>query len=319
METGKKSRRCLKLCCAWTALVLGILIITLVILYFTVLKPKQPQSIAYPATLKNIEFSIFPALKLNITFGFVVTIINQNYGSFAYKNATAYVSYRGGLVGEAPIIGDKMPARGRLNISSTIEITADKLIINPNFWMDVNSGSLNFSSSTNLKGKVNAFNIFKKQVAAQRKRENNKQCYDSCNEVVQKMEAEKGIRDVSASSAHHHCPSSDFKQVKQLFLSFSIREHNSDPYPEVGRCFGSIALGTRSNDQDSLVWQKERTRLLAKRASPALVAAKGKIYVFGYNLFHPQPWAEVFDPELNTCTPLAEPPRKITQDAEFVN
>ncbi|PIA25722.1 hypothetical protein AQUCO_10800012v1 [Aquilegia coerulea] len=167
MDSGNKSRRGLKICCACTAVIIAILIVTSVILYFTMLKPKQPITIAHPVTLQRIEFGLFPALRLNITLGLVVTIKNRNYGSFAYKDTTTYISYRGGLVAEAPITGDKIQSRGKLNVTTSVEIIADRLIINPNFWMDVNAGSFNFSSSTTLKGRVNAFNILKTDATAQ--------------------------------------------------------------------------------------------------------------------------------------------------------
>ncbi|KAF5174855.1 Late embryogenesis abundant protein [Thalictrum thalictroides] len=167
MEGGKKSRRGLKICCAVAAVIIGILIVTLVIVYFTVLRPKQPITIAHPATLQKVEFVVFPELKLNISLGLVITIKNRNYGSFAYKGTTTYINYRGGLVAEAPITGDKIQSRGKLNVTTSVEIIADRLITNPNFWMDLNAGSFNFSSSTTLKGRVNVFNIIKADATAQ--------------------------------------------------------------------------------------------------------------------------------------------------------
>ncbi|KAL5698290.1 hypothetical protein ACHQM5_029349 [Ranunculus cassubicifolius] len=164
MEDGKMSG---KTRCVWITLSVGIFFVILgAILYFTVLKPKEPYITAYPVTLENIDFSVFPSLKLNIALGLMVTVKNRNYGSFRYKDTTSYISYRGGVVAQAPIIGAKIPAHGDYSISTSVQIYADKLVINPYFWSDLNSGDFKFSSLTVFKGKVNVFNIFKVHATA---------------------------------------------------------------------------------------------------------------------------------------------------------
>ncbi|KAK9084873.1 hypothetical protein Sjap_025284 [Stephania japonica] len=160
------SHRRLKICCTITALLFIILSVVVVVLYFTILKPKQPETIAYPVQLTKIELIPFPQLKLNITLFLKVQINNRNYGAFEYKPTTAHVNYRGAVVAEAPIAGGEIPARGKHNVSSSVEIMGDKLAFSPQFWMDLGVGSFNFTSFTTLQGRVKLFKILKMSATA---------------------------------------------------------------------------------------------------------------------------------------------------------
>lgn len=134
----------------------------LVVLFFTVLKPKEPKIVSQPVTMAGFKLEVFPAVELNITLGILVMVDNRNYGSFKYQNTTAYISYRGEVVAEAPIADGTIPARGKHNISTTVNLIPDKLVKNPYFLADaVGTGILNFTSTTTLHGKVSLFKLFK--------------------------------------------------------------------------------------------------------------------------------------------------------------
>ena len=154
------SRKCLRICCGVTAIIIIILVVVFITLFFTVFKPKDPQIIPHPTKLENVQFQLFP-LSINATLGLNVTILNRNYGSFRFKNSTALVDYRGNLIADIPIEGASVPARGEINISTYANITADKLILSPYFWEDIGAGRFNLTSTVNLHGKVKAFKIFK--------------------------------------------------------------------------------------------------------------------------------------------------------------
>lgn len=117
MICGNRSRKGLKICCGVTAILLITFIVVMVILYFTILKPKNPEITSQPVVLEHFELMVLPALKLNVSLGIVVTVNNRNYGGFEYQNSTAYVTYRGDVVAEAPIQSDTIPARREHNIS----------------------------------------------------------------------------------------------------------------------------------------------------------------------------------------------------------
>ena len=117
MICGNRSRKGLKICCGVTAILLITFIVVMVILYFTILKPKNPEITSQPVVLEHFELMVLPALKLNVSLGIVVTVTNRNYGGFEYQNSTAYVTYRGDVVAEAPIQADTIPTRREHNIS----------------------------------------------------------------------------------------------------------------------------------------------------------------------------------------------------------
>ncbi|XP_059663890.1 uncharacterized protein LOC132309615 [Cornus florida] len=161
MSGDKRSRRGLKICCGVTVISLAIIVIVCVTLFLTVLKPKQPQVTAHPASLENIQVQVVPTPSLNVTLGLVVTIDNPNYGSFKYKNTTAYISYYGTTVAEVPIEHETIPARSKLNITTYANITADKMVSSPHFWDDVAAGRFNLTSMATMHGKVSMFKIFR--------------------------------------------------------------------------------------------------------------------------------------------------------------
>ncbi|BFG26153.1 hypothetical protein CerSpe_124270 [Prunus speciosa] len=161
MTTGKTPRRGLKICCGITAIFLVIVVIVLTTLSLTLFKPKDPKINAKPVGLENIQFSLFPNVTLNVTLGMLITIENRNYGSFKYKNSTAYVHYRNSVVAEVPIEGELVPARGKINMTTSVDLKGETIISNPNFMADVTSGSLNMTSTASLHGKVSLLKIFK--------------------------------------------------------------------------------------------------------------------------------------------------------------
>ncbi|KAH7859518.1 hypothetical protein Vadar_002100 [Vaccinium darrowii] len=160
MPGATSFRKGLKICGLTTFIFLIISVVVFVTLYFTMFKPKQPQVIAHPVSLENIEIQIYP-FSLNATIGLVITINNRNYGSFKYKNSTAYIDYHETNIAEVPIESESVPARGKLDLSTYANVTADKLVTNSNFWNDLVAGSFNLTSTTTLRGKVTALKIFK--------------------------------------------------------------------------------------------------------------------------------------------------------------
>ncbi|KAL3754499.1 hypothetical protein ACJRO7_001695 [Eucalyptus globulus] len=156
------ARRGLKICCFTSAVLLAILTIIIVTLSLTIFKPKQPQITTHAIGLESIQFNITGTnVTLDVTLSMLVTIDNPNYGGFEYKSTTGYVSYHGSMVAEVPIERSKIPPRAKVNITTSTDLIADKLLSNPSFWGDVASGCFNFTSMTTLHGKVNLAKIFK--------------------------------------------------------------------------------------------------------------------------------------------------------------
>ena len=162
MANGKPSRRSHKLCCAVTEI-----LFVIITLFFTIFKPKDPKISLYPEGIKDIDFS---ALTPN-----VIRHCHCNWEpklwKLQYRNTTSYVTYHGEVVGEAPIEQRYAPARHNLNITTSVELKAGKLRINPHLLSDFAGGSLNLTSTAVLPGKVIVLNIFKFHATV----------YNSCN------------------------------------------------------------------------------------------------------------------------------------------
>ncbi|XP_008803236.2 uncharacterized protein LOC103716837 [Phoenix dactylifera] len=157
----RSTRRCLMICCLVAAVIIILLVVTFVILYFTMFKPKQPEVVAKPVYLRNMEFGLLPVPTLNVSLGLDVFVKNQNRAGFKYDNTTTSIYYRGVLVGVASIEAGTIDARATDVIPTVADLQAGKIILNPSFLPDVVSGSLNFTSSSNLEGDVILLDIFK--------------------------------------------------------------------------------------------------------------------------------------------------------------
>ncbi|KAG4116279.1 hypothetical protein ERO13_D12G159400v2 [Gossypium hirsutum] len=162
--------RGLKVCCAVTAIFIVMIAIIFTILAFTVFKPKDPEITIYPQGLENIGFGLggisnLSTANVNVSVAMIVAINNRNYGSFKFKNATAFVNYRGDVVGTVPIEQARVPAHGKLNISTVAAFMMDRLTANASFWEDVLAGSVNLSTDATMHGKVTMFKVFKFQAS----------------------------------------------------------------------------------------------------------------------------------------------------------
>ncbi|KAL1537362.1 hypothetical protein AAHA92_29886 [Salvia divinorum] len=149
----------LKICGIITAVVIVTLIVTVLVLWLAVLKPKNPKITLQQVTLEHI--SLGSDFQINVTLGMLLTVKNPNHASFRYENTTAFVSYRGSPVAEAPIQEDTIPARGSRDISTDLFVDADSLVANAGFGEDVAARRLNFTSSTTLHGRAEVLNLFK--------------------------------------------------------------------------------------------------------------------------------------------------------------
>jgi hypothetical protein len=163
MATGKTSHRRLKICCAVTVVLLVIIAVVAVSLAFTIFKAKDPIITLHPEGLQNITsgFSMSMNSTANYTFSTVISFENPNYGSFLFKNTTAYVNYHGDLVGEAPIGGRHVPARVKLNLTTSVSIVPRRLVNNSLFLGDLAAERFNLTTTAALPGKVSLLKIFK--------------------------------------------------------------------------------------------------------------------------------------------------------------
>ncbi|GKV16060.1 hypothetical protein SLEP1_g26765 [Rubroshorea leprosula] len=155
----------LKICCAVSAIFLIIILVTLLVLFFTVFKSKEPIISPLPATLTYLEPELPPPeITLNVSLAITATVDNRNYGVFKYENSTAYINYHKEVIAAAPILEGRISARSKQNITTTVDVllaTVNELSNPVNIWIDYNNGVFNLTSSTTMHGKVSPLNMIK--------------------------------------------------------------------------------------------------------------------------------------------------------------
>lgn len=152
-----------KICIGVTLSLIIIIVVAVVVLWFTLLKPKQPKITTNDVTLTHVNLVLLPP-HVDVTLRLSLTVDNPNRASFAYENTTAYISYRGAPAAQAPLVQDTIPARGDRNITTDLTLNMDSLVSNPDFQKDFDAGCFNFTSSTTLSGKAKVLNLFRKKV-----------------------------------------------------------------------------------------------------------------------------------------------------------
>ncbi|KAF8029624.1 hypothetical protein BT93_E2139 [Corymbia citriodora subsp. variegata] len=163
------TRKCLKISCAISVVLLLIIVGVMLTLYFTILKPKQPILIPQPVTLLHLHSD--SPLEFNLTLGLTVTVDNRNYGSFTYQDSMLYINYHDTEVANGLLAADTIPARAKHNISTSVVVFGDRLVTNVNFKSDVFGGVMNFTSSSVLHGEAKVLKFIKKKATS----------YTTCN------------------------------------------------------------------------------------------------------------------------------------------
>lgn len=117
-----------------------------------------------------------PKLKayLNISFDVNLSIKNKNKIGFKFTNSSAFLNYRGQVVGEVPIPAGEISADKTFNMDLTVTFMADRLLSDSDLYLDIINGTLPFSTSTRISSKVDIIGIFKIHVAS----------YASCEVII---------------------------------------------------------------------------------------------------------------------------------------
>ncbi|KAM3690078.1 hypothetical protein ACJW31_09G094400 [Castanea mollissima] len=145
-------------CCIGTTICIIIAIVILIlILAFTVFKPKRPVISYNNMSVKDLDVS-FDITKfqvyLNVTLDVDLSVKNPNKAGFKYSDSTAFINYRGQLVGEVPIPADQISAGETKAMNVSLTLLADRLLSNSDIYSDVKSGVVSLNSYIRLPGKV---------------------------------------------------------------------------------------------------------------------------------------------------------------------
>ncbi|KAL2541284.1 Late [Abeliophyllum distichum] len=157
-----KKRRRRTICLVVISVILAIALL-FTILGLTVFKAKRPVTTVNSVALTDLDFSFDIArlkIYLNATVDTSIAVKNPNRVGFKYKNSTAFLRYRGDVVGEVPIPAGKIGARDSKTLNLTLTLMADRVLSNSNLYSDIMSGTLPLQTYTRIAGKVRIlFNI----------------------------------------------------------------------------------------------------------------------------------------------------------------
>jgi hypothetical protein len=90
-----------------------------------------------------------------------LSIKNPNKVSAKYKDSSAFLNYRGQVVGEVPIPAGKISADSTKPMNVTLTLVADRLLSDSQLFSDAMAGAIPFNILTKISGKVSIFNLFK--------------------------------------------------------------------------------------------------------------------------------------------------------------
>lgn len=159
MKADPSSKRRRNVYLAVTACLLSAIIITTVVLGFTLFKPKPIIATVNSISLEEMNVGLNVArfnVDLNITLDIDVSIENPNMYGLKYSDSNAQVYYRGNFVGEVPLPAGEIVARGNSAVDVSLTIMANKLLSNTTqIFTDYVNGSLPMSTSIEISGKVN--------------------------------------------------------------------------------------------------------------------------------------------------------------------
>ncbi|XP_074313815.1 uncharacterized protein LOC141649011 [Silene latifolia] len=164
-KRNKRGRRC----CYIIISVIILIIILLAVLGATVFRAKRPTTTVNSVTLRNLDVS-FDALQLNVHINVSlfanISVKNPNIVGIKYTDSSAFLDYRGQVVGQAPIPAGHISAGQTAILNLTLTVMADRFLSNSKEVIsDVLSGSIPLSTRTRIQGKVTVF-LFKIHVVS---------------------------------------------------------------------------------------------------------------------------------------------------------
>uniref|UniRef100_A0A0E0MBT5 Late embryogenesis abundant protein LEA-2 subgroup domain-containing protein n=1 Tax=Oryza punctata TaxID=4537 RepID=A0A0E0MBT5_ORYPU len=168
LETTARRRRRL-CCCLLVTLVVLLLVlaITLLVLFLTVLRVRDPTTHLVSTRLIGLSPRL-SSLQLNATLLITVAVHNPNPASFTYATGGhTDLTYRGAHVGDADIDPGRIPSRGDGNVTMALTLQADRFAGDLTQLVgDVMAGSVALDASTRIPGRVAILGVFKRHAVA---------------------------------------------------------------------------------------------------------------------------------------------------------
>ncbi|KAL3622169.1 hypothetical protein CASFOL_033580 [Castilleja foliolosa] len=155
---GRRLRR-IK-CCCYTTGILLILAAAVLTLIFTIFKLKAPTVRVHKLTIGKLDL----ANGTNMTLNANVWVKNPSFAYFTYNTLVTTLLYRGGVVGESRGAPGKAKARRTTRVNVTVDIMTDRILLDPNFDVDLFTGLVNMSSYTRVGGRMKLFVVIDKKL-----------------------------------------------------------------------------------------------------------------------------------------------------------
>ncbi|CAN1124145.1 hypothetical protein LINPERPRIM_LOCUS3600 [Linum perenne] len=132
---------------------------TVLTLSLTVFRPRDPTVTVDLVGLQNIHMKdlvyAFVGGPMNLTTAIVIGIVNENYGSFEWRELTASVKYNGEDVGEVPLVDTVVPKRSNVNLTTSVILRLNKLTGDGTaVFKELAGGGLNLTCSVTVVGKI---------------------------------------------------------------------------------------------------------------------------------------------------------------------
>lgn len=162
-ERRRRRRRCCVICASATAAVLLLLAVTLVVLFLTVLRVRDPTTRLVSAQLAGFAPSPTPPLQFNVTLLLTVAVHNPNPASFSFSSGHAQLWYRGVLVGDAEVEPGRVPSRGDGTMQMVMTVLSDSFTPETmaQLIQDMEAGAVPFDADARIPGKVGVLGFIK--------------------------------------------------------------------------------------------------------------------------------------------------------------
>ncbi|XP_021767002.1 uncharacterized protein LOC110731455 [Chenopodium quinoa] len=164
--TKKRGCTCTRyILCSLGTLIL--MIITIIVLYLTVFKVKDPIMTLNKISLTNNGSNLAIQPGSNISMTADVSVKNLNRDTFRFSNTTTSIYYKGIMVGEAH--GPPGRARGRhtLRMNITVEIITERMFKASSLARDLSSGMLIMDTYSRVPGRTKVLIIDFKNVVVE--------------------------------------------------------------------------------------------------------------------------------------------------------
>ncbi|OEL38738.1 hypothetical protein BAE44_0000242 [Dichanthelium oligosanthes] len=153
-QRRRRRRRC-RCCCASCLLVSLLLGVTLLVLFLTVLRVRDPTTRLVSSRVIGFALGPGPGLQFNLTMLLTVDVHNPNPASFTYASGSADLWYRGVLVGVAAVDPGRIPSRGDGTMELVMTVLSGSFGDELNQLVkDMEAGAVPLDASARVPGKV---------------------------------------------------------------------------------------------------------------------------------------------------------------------